>query len=68
MKFQIECNSLKNNQICLTCNEQFQMREARVIVCNDRGDSYGDVCPECIAMGYNWIGSKLQQLSYRLEL
>lgn len=61
MQFQIECNSfLKNSQTCLTCNELFEMREARVIVCNERGDRYGDICPQCIGMGFNWIETQLQ--------
>ncbi len=64
MQFQIECNSFsKNDQACLICNEGFEMKEARVIVCNEQGDSYGDICPECIAMGINWIGSQLQDLT-----
>lgn len=69
MQFQIECNSfLKNNQTCLTCKELFEMREARVIVCNERGDSYGDICPQCMALGFDWIGSQLEQLNQRLSL
>lgn len=60
MQFQIECNTLKNNQICLICNTQFQMQAVRLIVCNDRGDGYGDICPQCIAMGADWIGNKLK--------
>jgi predicted amidophosphoribosyltransferase len=68
MQFQIECNRLlKNYQTCLTCQEPFEMREARVIVCNEQGDSYGDICPHCIAMGFNWIGNQLQHLSHRLS-
>jgi uncharacterized protein CbrC (UPF0167 family) len=62
MQFQIECNSfLKNHQTCLTCNQQFEMMEARVIVCNEQGDSYGDICPSCIERGSNWVGAQLQQ-------
>ncbi|RAM51606.1 hypothetical protein BLD44_017525 [Mastigocladus laminosus UU774] len=62
MKFQIECNSLlTNNQMCLVCDRLFQTEAARLIVCSDKGDSYGDVCPECIARGATWIGSQLQQ-------
>jgi predicted amidophosphoribosyltransferase len=69
MQFQIECNSfLKNNQTCLTCNEQFEMKEARVIVCNEQGYSYGDICPECIRRGSNWLGSQLQQLNQGLSV
>lgn len=63
MKLQIECNRSKNNQICLICHKPFQMSEARLIVCNDRGDRYGDVCPECIAKGGNWVSIQLWELS-----
>lgn len=38
------------------------MREARVIVCDERGDSYGDLCPKCVRKGFNWLGGQLQQL------
>ncbi len=63
MQFQIECNSLlKNHQMCVTCNKQFEMKEARVIVCNEQGDSVGELCPKCIRMGFHWLGSQLQQL------
>ncbi len=63
MQFQIECNTLKNNQMCLICNQLFQTREARLIVCSDQGDGFGDVCPECIARGAHWIKSQLQEFS-----
>jgi hypothetical protein len=66
MQFQIECNSLKKKQICLTCHEQFEMREARVIVCSEQGDSYGDICPQCVAMGFNWVGRQLKQLTAQI--
>lgn len=67
MKFQIECNRLPNAQSCLICHQQFQMREARLIICNDQGDSYGDACPDCIARGATWIGSHLQQSDHKNE-
>ena len=66
MQFQIECNPLKDYQTCLTCNDQFEMKQARVIVCDEKGDSYGDICPQCIAMGFNWIGRQIQELSPRV--
>lgn len=62
MQFAIECNKLKKQQICLICAQQFQMGEARLIVCSNQGDSYGDVCPECIGRGANWISSRLRQI------
>lgn len=60
IQWQIECNSLKTSQTCLICKSRFQMSEARLIVCNDRGDSYGDVCPGCMTKGGNWINTQLQ--------
>ncbi|MGL5804380.1 MAG: hypothetical protein ACRC2R_23700 [Xenococcaceae cyanobacterium] len=60
-KFQIECNNLKNNQTCLACDRQFQLSDARLIVCNDTGEFFGDVCPECTTRGGNWINSQLNR-------
>jgi hypothetical protein len=68
MRFQLECNNLNKEQICLICNKQFQMREARLIICNNQGDSYGDVCPDCIAMGAKWIANQLQQSNSIISL
>nr|OEJ77172.1 hypothetical protein BH720_00405 [Desertifilum tharense IPPAS B-1220] len=68
MKFQIECNRLlKMPKTCLTCQNLFEMGEARVIVCNDEGDSYGDICPHCIAMGSSWLGNKIQRFDRKLS-
>lgn len=64
MQFAIECNKLKKRQICLICEQQFQMGEARLIVCSNQGDSYGDVFPECMAKGANWISSQLRQVKF----
>lgn len=66
MQFQIECHPIKDYQTCLTCNDQFEMKQARVIVCDEKGDSYGDICPQCIAMGFDWIGRQIQNLSPRV--
>lgn len=51
MKFQIECNLGKNSKICLICQQNFQGDKARLIVCNDHGKGYGDICHKCIAKG-----------------
>jgi hypothetical protein len=66
MQFQIECNTEKHSQVCLVCRQTFQMHEARLIVCNDQGDGYGDICPQCAAKGGNWVQVKLQELNYKL--
>ncbi|MBD2446398.1 hypothetical protein H6G76_04325 [Nostoc sp. FACHB-152] len=62
MQFAIECNTLKKQQMCLICHHPFQMGAARLVVCSNQGDSYGDVCPECISRGGSWIGSQLRQI------
>lgn len=41
------------------------MKEARVIVCNKRGYSYGDVCHTCIVMGEMWVKIKVKQIMRR---
>jgi hypothetical protein len=63
MQLEIECNGSFNQETCLLCQELFQMSKARLIVCNDRGESYGELCPQCVAKGYNLLGTKLQQLT-----
>ncbi|WP_256973114.1 hypothetical protein [Nostoc sp. T09] len=41
------------------------MRDARLIISSDRGDSYGDVCYNCIVRGSTWLNSQLQKLDNR---
>jgi len=53
MQLQVECNSLSKQQPA-GFNQSFEMSE-RVIVCDDQGDSYGEVCSQCLSMGFNWI-------------
>ncbi|MUG95840.1 hypothetical protein F7734_27165 [Scytonema sp. UIC 10036] len=59
MKFQIECSSLAKQEFCLICDRPIHTAEARLIVCSDQGDGFGDICPECIGMGAYWIKSQL---------
>jgi predicted amidophosphoribosyltransferase len=66
MKFQIECSTSKSRQLCLICKQNFKINEARLIVCNDEGDRYGDVCHQCIAKGGNWVQFQLQEFSNKL--
>ncbi|MGF1939516.1 MAG: hypothetical protein RM347_035230 [Nostoc sp. ChiQUE02] len=66
MKFQIECNTGKSSQVCLICQQNFQTHEARLIICNDQGEGYGDICHQCIAKGGNWIQYQLQNFSNKL--
>jgi hypothetical protein len=69
MKFQIECNtskSNKSNQRCLICQQKFQTHKARLIICNDQGEGYGDICHQCISKGGNWIQFQLQEFSQKM--
>lgn len=61
MQLQIECNSSssKSQHSCVLCSQVFQSTEARVIVCNDRGNRYGDICADCLKRGSDWIWHRL---------
>ncbi|MBD2195830.1 MULTISPECIES: hypothetical protein [Calothrix] len=68
MQFQIECNSEKSSQVCLICRQTFQMLAARLIVCNDDGDGYGEICHQCTAKGGNWVQGQLQEFKHNIVL
>ncbi len=64
MQLQIECNEiLHQQQFCWICNQSFETQEARIIVCNNQGNRYGDVCPECLEKGFNWLSYKFEQIN-----
>lgn len=64
MQLQIECNhTLSTDQSCLLCSQEFELQDARVIVCNEGGTNCGDLCPECISKGPDWIWHRLLQTS-----
>ena len=63
MQLQIECNNLSTKQqFCWLCNHSFESGEARVIVCDNRGANYGEICPQCLSMGFDWIENEFEQL------
>lgn len=66
MQFQIECSTEESNQVCLICKKTFQMHQARLIICNDQGNGYGDICPQCTAKGSNWVQVQLKEFSEQL--
>ena len=69
MQLQIEYNRCSQlDSCCYLCKQQFEMKEARVIVCDDRAEGYGEVCPDCIAKGFTWMENRFQQLSYHSNL
>ncbi|PSB18809.1 hypothetical protein C7B65_13610 [Phormidesmis priestleyi ULC007] len=62
MQLQIECNNLLHSQeLCCLCEQSFECKEARVIVCNDQGSGCGNACPECISQGFSWIKTQFEQ-------
>jgi len=44
------------------------MSEAKVIVCNDQGKYYGEVCPHCLKQGFAWLSSRFDQLNKIKEI
>ncbi|MBD2459557.1 hypothetical protein H6G89_00745 [Oscillatoria sp. FACHB-1407] len=63
MQLQIECNrALSQKQFCLICNHFFEPTEAKVIICNDQGDAFGEACPQCLGKGFNWLSGRFEQL------
>ena len=64
MQLQIECNRIPaQKQFCLTCSSLFEMTEAKVIVCNNQGKSYGEICSPCLRKGHQWISDRVNQLN-----
>jgi hypothetical protein len=65
MQFQIEYNEvpLKTEQ-CLICDRLFEMTEAKVIICDDQGKSFGEVCPKCLKKGFGWLSDRFEQLNH----
>lgn len=69
MQFQIECNQMPGKSyVCLICDTSFILQDAQVLLCNDKGNSYGRVCPQCLRKGAGWINSQFNQLNTRLVL
>jgi hypothetical protein len=65
MQLQVECNRLSSQQSrsCQICDQSIEMREARVILCDDQGTNCGEVCSQCIGMGFDWLNYRFQQLN-----
>lgn len=64
MQLQIECNSIPLQQNkCWICNQIFKPTEAKIIVCNDQGNDYGEVCPQCLEKGFDWLSDRFEQLN-----
>lgn len=64
MKLQIECNGIPlQHQSCSICNQLFETVEAKIIVCSDQGNYYGEVCPECLKKGFYWLNDRFEQLN-----
>lgn len=62
MQLQIEhISTLLTQQTCLTCCKIFEPSLARVIICSENGDPYGDICPTCLAKGSSFIRTRVRQ-------
>jgi hypothetical protein len=69
MQLQIEhTSSLPTQQSCVLCDQFFRPNLARVIVCGQDGEAYGDLCTDCLAQGSGFIRTQLQRfLSAQVE-
>jgi hypothetical protein len=64
MQLQIECNSsCEEQQLCWVCELPFKLKEARIIICDNQGTKYGDVCPDCLGKGFNWLSDRFERLA-----
>jgi hypothetical protein len=64
MQLQVECSkTVGKQQICQICDRTFEMQAAQIMLCDDQGDIYGDVCPECISKGFSWLNHHFKQSS-----
>lgn len=64
MQLQIECNeTLHQQKFCWMCDQLFETKEAKIIVCNDQGNRYGEVCPECLGKGFNWLNRRFELMN-----
>lgn len=69
MQLQIECNYAPGQtQICSLCKTSFVMQEAQILLCNEQGRSYGQVCPKCLGRGLNWINNQFDTLNQPLRV
>ncbi|MBW4541214.1 MAG: hypothetical protein KME43_19060 [Myxacorys chilensis ATA2-1-KO14] len=64
MQLQVEHNSsLLQKQSCLICKQLFEMTEAKIIICNEQGTYYGEVCPKCLEKGFDWLSDRFERLN-----
>jgi hypothetical protein len=63
MQLQIEYNKFPSKKSrCQLCGQSFAMKEAQVLVCNEQGESHGQVCASCIGRGFNWLQQQFELL------
>ncbi|NDJ18167.1 hypothetical protein [Myxacorys almedinensis] len=61
MQLQIECNTSKHgSQVCCVCSHRFALGQAKVILCDDQGAAYGEVCSACLHNGFDWIKQEFE--------
>jgi hypothetical protein len=64
MQLQIEYNHAPfQQQSCLICNRLYEMAEAKILVCNERGEHQGEVCPKCLRKGFDWLSDRFEQIA-----
>jgi hypothetical protein len=63
MQLQVECNGTGKHHDCWTCDRSFEVHSARVLIYNNHGKNYGEVCPQCLDRGFEWLSHRFEQLS-----
>lgn len=67
MQLQVECGFSGLAQPCSLCEQSFERKEARVLLCNDQGDKFGEVCPQCIRQGTQWLNHQFERLVQQIS-
>lgn len=67
MQLQVECGFPGLAQPCSLCEQSFEMNEGRVILCDEQGDRYGEVCPQCIGQGIHWLNHQFERLVQQMS-
>jgi hypothetical protein len=64
MQLQIECATLPSQKYkCLICNQSFRPKDAQVLVCDEQGESQGEICSPCLGKGFGWIQQQFNLLN-----
>lgn len=68
MKIQLERNlgSGSSKLRCVVCEQTADRQPLRTLLCHDRGEILGDICPDCLHQPTNYIQQRLHQRAVHL--